>query len=513
MIKFLLPTSSALLFFLSFHPANLGPLAWGALIPLIVYALREPNGKRVFFASWLGGAAFFVAGLFWIRHTAPFGPFGIGLYKGIYWALFALLLRRLCVGARWPVPLAAPVAWVTCEYVRGHLFGGLPWLLAGYSQHAALGVIQVADLGGVWLVSGLVLFVNGAAAEAILRPQGSRLWGVAALSSVLLAIVYGVVRLSSLPADAGPVVGIVQPNIPQDVKNLGPSDRETARRIVEKHLRMTRELVARSPDVALVVWPESVLQRGVFFDRGAGKWIEQGYFAAVCDAVRESGRPLLAGVLVGDLEGLDIADQTNSAILIDATGVVRARYDKMRLVQFTEMMPFEPVIPVKKIVAWFLNVSKVYEFTAGRGPAVFDVAGRPFGVCVCSENYYPDIWRKIARKGASAIVNISNEAWFRESAELDLMAAMAKFRAIENRVACVRGTNSGISLVLDAGGREAGALEGPGGARKSVEGTLAVAVPAGPGGSVYGGIGDAAAWLAAAAAVAGLAWSAFFAKR
>src|SRR6266850_2200244 len=117
-----LPCISAVLFFLSFHPANLGPLAWGALVPLIVYALRESSGRRVFFASWLGGAVFFIAGLFWIRHTAGFGPWVIGLYKGLYWGLFALMLRRLCLGAGWPVPVAAPLAWVTLEYVRGYLF-------------------------------------------------------------------------------------------------------------------------------------------------------------------------------------------------------------------------------------------------------------------------------------------------------------------------------------------------------------------------------------------------------
>src|SRR5262245_54614140 len=155
MPTFLWPAVSGVLLFLSFHPVNAGPLAWGALVPLIVYALREKSGRRAFFACWLGGSLFFVAGLFWIRHTTAIGPWGVGAYKGIYWGLFAVVLRRLCLQGGWPVPVAAPLAWVTLEYIRGYLVGGLPWLLVGYSQHAALGVIQVADLGGVWLVSML----------------------------------------------------------------------------------------------------------------------------------------------------------------------------------------------------------------------------------------------------------------------------------------------------------------------------------------------------------------------
>jgi apolipoprotein N-acyltransferase len=525
-----LPFASAVLFFLSFHPVNLGPLAWGALIPLIVFALREPNGKRVFLYSWFAGAIFFIAGLFWIRHTAFFGPFGVGIYKGLYWALFALMLRRLCFRAGWPVALAAPVAWVTTEYVRSHLVGGLPWLLAGYSQHEALGVIQIADLGGAWLVSLLVLFVNGVAAQAYLQPERRRAWAAAALGSVALSLIYGTIRLSNLPTESGPVVGIVQPNIPQDVKNVGRSDPHESRRIFDKHVQLTRDLVQRSPEVALVVWPESVFQAGLYYHPASDRWMHTIRFDLLQESVQLFNRPLVGGFLVGNLLkpgdkntpeqdllfDMDMdkdLEPTNSALLFDAQGNVAARYDKIQLVQFTEAMPFEPWIPVKKIVASLLKVTKVYEFKRGKGPTVFDIAGRKVGVCICSENYYPDIWREVARNGASAIVNISNEAWFRESAELDLMHAMAKFRAVENRVAAVRGTNSGISAVLDAGGRAVRTLEGPDGKRKAVEGTMAVAMPAGPGGTVYGRVGDAAAWLAAGAALAGLCWSAFFSKR
>jgi apolipoprotein N-acyltransferase len=509
LINFLLPSAGALLLYLSFHPANLWPLAWFALIPLIHHAVREPSGKRVFFASWLAGTVFFTPAMLWLVHTAPFGPFVIGLYLGIYWALFALVIRRLCLRGRWPVAIAAPVAWVMLEYVRAHLIGGFPWFLAGYSQHEAGALIQIADLGGVWLVSALVLFVNAAAA------QGSRRWSAAALGVVVVSIVYGSIRLATLPRETGPVVGIVQPNIPQDVKNIGRQDSKLGREIFDKHVRLTSELVERHPEIAFVAWPESVLQTGIFYDRSEKVWLDEGRFVSLREAVRIFKRPLLAGVLIGEVEPpkFETVDQTNSALLIGAEGTVVARYDKIRLVQFTEAMPFEPWIPVKRIVASFLKVRKVYEFRRGEGPVAFEAGGRRFGVCICSENSYPDISRNLAGNGASAIVNISNEAWFRESAELDLMFAMGKFRAIENRVPVIRATNSGISAVIDAGGRPVRMLEDPEGRRKSVEGSMAVAVPAGGGPSVFGRVGDAVAWMAAGAALAGMAWSAFSAKR
>lgn len=521
MISFLLPSAGAVLFFLSFHPANLGPLAWGALIPLILYALREPSGKRVFFASWLAGSLFFIAGFFWVRHTTAIGPWGIGVYKGLYWALFALVLRRLCLRGGWPVPVAAPVAWVMLEYVRGHLIGGLPWLLAGYSQHEAVSLIQIADLGGVWLVSALVLFVNGAAAQGFLDPGRSRRWAAAALGLVVASLLYGSIRLAGVPSEAGPVVGIVQPNIPQDLKEMikrNPAEAHAeARKIFDLHVKRTRELVARSPEVAFVAWPESVLLGGFYFDTQAGRYSGR-WMDSLAETVRAAGKPLLAGVMIEDIEWKGTEprplDRTNSALLFDATGAVRVRYDKIRLVQFTESMPFEPVIPVTRIVEAVIGGNvKLSAFRPGREASVFDAGGRTFGICICSENSYPDISRNLAGNGASAIVNISNEAWFRDSAELDLMLAMAKFRAVENRVPVIRATNSGVSAVIDAGGRPVRVLEEPGGRRKSVEGSMAVAVPAAGGPSAYGRLGDAVAGLAAGAALAGLAWSAFSAKR
>jgi apolipoprotein N-acyltransferase len=496
--------ASALLLFLSFHPANLWPLAWGALAPLMAGALLDRRGGRAFLVAWLGGFLFFTAALFWIRHTASFGPWGIGLYKGLYWGLFVLILRRLCLRGGWPIPLAAPAAWVGLEFLRSYLFGGLPYLLIGYTQHEALGVIQIADLGGVWLVSLLIVFVNGVAARAMIEPKGHREWARAVLAVLAAVLAYGSIRLGTIELEDGPVVGIVQPNILQEVKNLSQSDDREADEIYDKHVRLTRELVRLHPEAALVVWPESVLQDGLRYLVDEGRWSRRGRFESIVREVRAWGKPLLAGMLVADIhEREGRRDFANSALLFDG-GEVKARYDKMRLVQFSEVMPFASFLPVKDIVKKMTNLPEVFEFRPGREAVTFGAGGKAFGVCICSENFYPDICREIAGKGAAVLVNISNEGWFRDSAELDLMVAMAKFRAVENRVPCVRATNSGISAFLEPTGRVQRVLTGPGGGAKQVEGILAAPVRIGKAGSAYRAVGDAVPWAAAGAALAGL---------
>ena len=141
MKPWLLPFLSALLFWASFHPLDLGFLAFVALVPLMAYA-RMTTGQGPFFVAWLAGWAGFSACFFWVRHTVPPGPVLLGLYNGLYFGLFLLAVRRL--GIAW-----APASWTALEFCRGRLFGGLPWFTLGTTQHDALTLIQVADLGGV----------------------------------------------------------------------------------------------------------------------------------------------------------------------------------------------------------------------------------------------------------------------------------------------------------------------------------------------------------------------------
>src|SRR2546422_10740183 len=68
------------------------------------------------------------------------------------------------LGRGWGL-VAAPGLWVAGEWIRGWLMGGFPWGLLGYSQHRALAVIQIAEIGGVYAVSLLIVAVNAALAS------------------------------------------------------------------------------------------------------------------------------------------------------------------------------------------------------------------------------------------------------------------------------------------------------------------------------------------------------------
>jgi apolipoprotein N-acyltransferase len=532
----LLPFASALLLWASFHPLDLGVLAFAGLVPLAVYARAETKGWRAFLMAWAGGWLFHATSFIWLRHVFPAGSLLLAIYMGIFWAILVVLVRGL---RRWPPALALPIAWVTCEFTWSYFLGGLPYYQLGTTQHHALALIQIADLGGVWLVSALIASVNGAVAGAFFTPTAEPAWRsrvfrvsiVTVGALVVLSVLYGAIRLATLPLEEGAVVAVIQPNIPQDAREVakGASD-EQARAIWEKHVALTRQAMKLDPRPVLVCWPESAIFTYPTYDAMTKTW-DAGTVSGLFDVAAEAGVPIIVGALVrervapggryrGDCPkcgasrpmeegptrceacgvwmrvGIEIS---NSALLISPAREVIGRYDKSHLVAFSEQMPFPWVGP---IVASYLKIKKVFEFRPGTSWQPWSVAGTTMGPQVCYEAAYPDISRIFARNGARACVNLSNEGWFRDGAELDQMLAMGRLRAVESRVLYLRATNTGVSAFIEPTGRIAAVLE-VAGKRKQVEGVLAARMRTTPSGSVFRSVGDVIPWSFAAAALLG----------
>jgi apolipoprotein N-acyltransferase len=54
---------------------------------------------------------------------------------------------------------------------------------------------------------------------------------------------------------------------------------------------------------------------------------------------------------------------------------------------------------------------------------------------------------------ADLLINLTNDAWFHGSSELDQHLITAAFRCVENRIPMVRSVNGGVSAFIDGNGR------------------------------------------------------------
>lgn len=481
-LRWALPFLFAGLFWSSFHPLNLGFLGYVALVPLLVYA-QVTQGKKAFFVAWAGGYVAFAFGYSWFAYTVPVGPWLVAIYMGLWIPLFVWAVRRM--GILW-----SPVLWLATEVLRSTLFGGLPWLLLGYTQHDSFHLIQIADLGGIWLVTLLVAFVNA----ALVHP-GRRVKAAAGLA-VILSVAYGVVRVGSIHLYEGPAVAVVQPNIPQTLKYKSVEAGAQADDNYRKHLDLT-ELASRGkPD--LIVWPEAAIYRGVVVNLdGPPQWLRTKWYLRMVEPAQVAETQMVIGSLIVE-ERTDQEDRyTNSAMLVTPDGVA-GRYDKIHLVPFAEN------VGIFRAPVRFFSKLHLVEMTAGKGVVLWDLKGYRYGAQICYEAIFPEISREIARKGAAFTVNISNDGWFKASGELDQILAMARFRSIENRMHVIRATNTGISAFIDPTGRIQSKLEVDG-RTKEVEGVLSGRLRLTGSTSLYRAMGDWVAWLGLGAAVAGFA--------
>jgi len=140
----------------------------------------------------------------------------------------------------------------------------------------------------------------------------------------------------------------------------------------------------------------------------------------------------------------------NSALLVDAAGEFRGRYDKIQLV------PFGEYIPMKRLFFFMEKITtEVGDFQPGTVARPLGEPGPqpPLGALVCYENVFPDLVRKITAGGAAVLLNLSNDGWYGQSAARDQLLLMSRLRAVENGRWLLRATNTGITAVIDPYGR------------------------------------------------------------
>lgn len=447
--------------------------AWIALVPLLVAAARA-QPRQALAWGWLFGLVFFLVLLRWLNFT-------FRVYSAIPWAITWLptaLLAAYCGlfigGVAWAVSwigarlslgaalAAAPFLWVGAEWLRGHLFGGFPWGSLGYSQYRQLAVLQLAELGGVHLVSLVLVAVNAALAGLVLLAWRQALAG-AAFAAALVAgtLVFGTARLDGAAPPGEVRVTLLQPSIEQPLK-WNPAYREQT---LGTYFGLMRRVPAARPD--LVVWPETALPTMLREDPAV--------LAGLRALAEELGAPLVVG-------SLDQAPETrglrNTAFLVSGRGI-EGRYDKIRLVPFGEFIPLSGVIGFVKDWAQF-----VAELEAGSRLGVFPGPPAAFGVVICYEGIFPDLVRGLVEGGARLVVNMTNDAWFGRTDGPEQHLAMYPFRAVEHRVAVVRAANTGVSAVIAPSGRIARRMD------LFERGTLTEAVPLRSGTTLYGRLGD-----------------------
>jgi apolipoprotein N-acyltransferase len=451
--------ASGLLVVLSFPTFDLFPLAWFAMVPLLVL-LYDRSGKTSFKTGLSFGIVYFFGTLYWIYHSLNhYGSihlipsllvvFLLSLYLSLYPAVFCLLYSTIIKKTDLPALFIAPVLWTALEFARAYVFTGFPWSSLGYSQYNFPLMIQSADIVGIYGISFMLVAVNGAIADYFIikkrmqdKPLYSRFhtyagW-VILIAALTANICYGAYRLYQERPGAQIKVAIIQGNIEQDKK----WDRQYQQYVSDRYRSLSStaaEDTTSSPGVPnMIVWPET----SVPFFFGVNK--------ALSDEHVQFQKGLNTYLLFGSVIMKDNAGRkfSNSSVLLTKEGTVSYMYDKIHLVPFGEYVPMRNLL-------FFIDklVEGVGDYEPGDSYAMAVTPFGSFGTPVCYEIIFPGLVRKYYVKGGDFIVNITNDAWFGKTNGPYQHFSMAVFRAIENRKPVIRAANTGVSGFIDSSGR------------------------------------------------------------
>lgn len=480
---------SGALIILAFPPYGISPLIWICLVPWF-FALHRAadSGRAAIQGVWLS----------WIMCVGgfPWMAFVLHEYGSVPWPISVAMLVLYGIGGELQFPAyaivfkrtlphdpslrPAPTAyqgsalrvlglslWLAISYA------GIDWFLPklwtdtlGHSLYTARDLRQIADLGGAFLITFLVVLANDTIfrlcyrwlkrGEPSLRPalaaSGPELATLALL--VVAAMAYGHTRREFiLSKEANPRatvnLGVIQGNI-GDFEKIAAEEglRGANEKVLTDFFTLSDQALAMDPKPAALIWPETAYP-GTF--RTPESADDLGRDERVENFVRTRGVPLYFG-------GYDHFGRKdfNALFFLSPRQPVAGGESDLQIYRKNMLLLFGEYIPGAETFKFIADAfPEVGNFGRGPGPVVLNVPTADpkvhsiaVGPIICYEALFPSYVLAAARRGSELILNITNDSWFGPFGEPVLHLALTTFRSIETRLPQLRSTNTGISALI-----------------------------------------------------------------
>lgn len=445
---------SGILVTMAFPTVALGMLVLVALVPLFAAVLRHrPDRGAAFRTGFFFGFVCFLSMLWWVAALIPSADVTIPglmtpallllvLYLSLYPACF-LFVASVTTRFRRPAFLVlAPALWVLLEALRSRGELAFPWGALGYALSYTPPMIQAATLGGVPLLTLLVVGVNALIAGAMdarsLRSRSAL--GGAALLVLLVTWAAGARSVSRYDDGDAPRLraAVVQPDVDLEIK-WKAEYRDSTLRLIERLV-----LESALEDVDLIVFPETSAPVYIHAMRSDSR----RYRDTLSGLARELGTPLFIGFLDHRSDG-----PGGEVNVYNASGVFRSD-GALDVYEKNHLLPFGEALPGSRRWRWLRKIDfgqANFEPGHERGPV--DTGPVSITPLICFESVFPYLCARGVAQGSQLFVNITNDGWFGNTPGPFQHAQMSILRAVEFRRYLLRSANTGVSMVVAPTGR------------------------------------------------------------
>ena len=460
-LVFIIPFLIGLLSVLSFEPFNITLINF-LIIPIFFLILsninkrsknkyrNKPYLKNLFFAGYLFGIGFFLAGTHWISYSLTFDenlkilipfsviliPLSLGLFFG-----FATLFSGPFIKNNYSSFFLFCLAFSFIDYLRGNILSGFPWNLWSYSWSWFVEMIQVLNPIGVYAFNSISIAFFCSPVILFFKNKYKYL----VFSSFLLIFfsfyIYGSHKINHNYEKLKDIkktvnVKIVSPNFDMRYIHTDEELKETIKKIV-------RYSNPNSAEETIFIWPE-----GIF----AGVYLEDlKKFSEIFNDSFSNKHLLVFGINTQD----NLDNFYNSLIVTNNKLDLIYKYNKKKLVPFGEFIPFDNFFEkfgLKKITQGYGS------FSSGSTQKNFILDNLNILPLICYEIIFPHL-TQYADSETNMIINISEDAWFGNSIGPHQHFTKAIFRSIENNTYLIRSANKGISAFINNNGKTIKRLE------------------------------------------------------
>ncbi len=404
--------------------------------------------------------------------------------------------------------------WVCIEWLRAHGTLGFSWNSLGMALYDGLAFAQWAEFVGTSALSFLPVFTSVIIYCSVRRcvhhfkgaGRAGRPWDFYGTVVILILLFTGGLTLSRLYSPLQlmkkestlqlPVMAVqINKDQSEHIAEMNAIDRMSngisqygvyLRATMAAFNEIQRDTVRKAmenPELGIiqqlplwVVWPESAMGCPIWRNITTGALERDAYTADIF--MGEEGLPMVRK-LVQDMGGQSftlftgvdeqrLITEDNHLIrrgMYNSMACITGDFDSITTVSKQHLMPFGEYIPLADSVEWISqSYSEITGTQVGDGihpgtgdePIEVTLPGtdEKVGVipAICYEDTVGDLLTKFVRKGPQVIVNVSNDAWFRNSACGAQQARNAAFRCIELRRCMVRAANRGVTCAIAPNG-------------------------------------------------------------
>ena len=419
----------------SYHPFNLGFLAWIGFIPLFNVFIYGDLKENII-CGYIFGLVYNFTAFYWIGSnsgadfiTVVGSLIAAAIYLSIYWSFVGIIISIIPSKQKKSLSgFLLPFLIVTIEWFRSFGPLGFPWANLALSQSKYIYLLQLIDITGTYGVSFIVVSVNVIIYNSLKNDNLIKDGLVKVIILLIMISLVGLARIKSLNNTKKNIdVVIVQPNIDPNIKW------HEKKRIISIMDSLHHEAVKLKPD--LIIFPETALPSYLTRDNKTRKMLQK--------TVDKHNIPLLTGTIDIKVNEKN-KNYYNSAMLLKPKSDY-ALYSKIHLVPFAEYDLFPEIFHP---LTWLnINIDRG-RFKSGEDYKIFQWEDTYFSNIICYESSIPMVVREFVKRGSELLIIQANDGWLGSSYGPHQHFELARLRAIENRVPVLRSANTGISGVF-----------------------------------------------------------------